>query len=51
MKKGIIALIIVLITAIYVLSPIDIIPDIVPIVGWIDDIIVVIGALYILIRR
>lgn len=39
----IIGIIIAIIVIIYVISPIDVIPDIIPIIGWIDDLIVLIG--------
>lgn len=41
-------IIIVLLALLYVVSPIDFIPDIIPVIGWIDDvlaIIVAVGAL------
>ena len=31
---------IIILAVLYILSPIDFIPDIIPIIGWIDDIIV-----------
>ena len=37
---------IILILIIYVISPIDIIPDVIPIIGWIDDIIAIIVVYY-----
>ena len=43
--------IIVIIALVYVLSPIDFIPDIIPIIGWIDDIVVAIGAYYLIFKR
>jgi len=30
---------------VYVLSPVDILPDVIPVVGWIDDVLVVLAAL------
>lgn len=39
--------ILIVITAIYLISPIDIIPDYIPFAGWIDDIIIVPILLYI----
>lgn len=30
---------------IYVLSPLDIIPDIIPVIGWLDDLLVGIGGI------
>jgi uncharacterized membrane protein YkvA (DUF1232 family) len=44
---GIIALII---AVIYLISPIDLIPDIIPIVGWIDDVIMLLTAIGIFIK-
>jgi uncharacterized membrane protein YkvA (DUF1232 family) len=29
---------------IYILSPIDLIPDVIPVVGWVDDVAVAVGA-------
>jgi uncharacterized membrane protein YkvA (DUF1232 family) len=42
-QGGIIVLVLVL-TIIYVLFPADVIPDAIPVVGWADDAVVVIGA-------
>ncbi len=39
-------LIIIVISALYVISPIDAVPDVAPFVGWLDDVVVgAIGAL------
>lgn len=32
-----------LLGAVYLLSPVDLVPDVAPIIGWIDDAIVVLG--------
>lgn len=40
MWQKIIYFILVLIAIVYIISPIDFIPDFIPIVGWIDDIFV-----------
>ena len=40
-----IAIIAVLIAIAYLIWPIDLIPDFIPIIGWIDDLIILIGAL------
>ena len=32
-----------LITVLYVLSPLDVIPDVIPLMGWLDDIVVIIA--------
>lgn len=37
--SSIITTIAVIILALYIISPIDLIPDIIPVIGWIDDII------------
>lgn len=39
MLNGIVKWVIVAVLALYIISPIDFIPDFIPIVGWIDDII------------
>lgn len=39
----IIGILIAIIVIAYILFPLDIIPDIIPIIGWIDDLIVLVG--------
>lgn len=34
----------------YVVSPIDLIPDVIPVIGWVDDIVLVPFALHMLLR-
>lgn len=34
-----------LLGAIYLISPVDLVPDVMPIIGWIDDAIVLLGTL------
>jgi len=41
-KKLITGIIIAIIVLAYAASPIDILPDIIPIIGWIDDVLVII---------
>jgi uncharacterized membrane protein YkvA (DUF1232 family) len=43
--RRLIALIILLLAIAYVIWPIDLIPDFIPIIGWIDDILVIVGAI------
>ncbi len=41
----------VVLAIVYVISPIDLIPDVAPVIGWIDDLIVLIVAMTYLFRR
>lgn len=36
--------VILILTLVYILSPVDLIPDVIPIVGWADDVAVGVGA-------
>jgi uncharacterized membrane protein YkvA (DUF1232 family) len=44
MKDNFSAILIVL-AILYILSPIDLVPDVIPVVGWADDLVVGAGAL------
>jgi len=46
----ILGIILLIIAFIYLLSPIDLIPDIIPIIGWIDDAIFLIASIIILVK-
>jgi uncharacterized membrane protein YkvA (DUF1232 family) len=43
MKEKWIVLILVL-ALLYIISPVDVIPDVIPVVGWADDVLVGVGA-------
>lgn len=43
--------IIALVAIVYVISPVDFIPDIAPVVGWADDLVVAITALWLVFKR
>lgn len=51
MKQQIMKILIIIGAAIYVIWPIDLMPDIIPVIGWIDDIIVVAGAIWFFLKR
>ena len=51
MKKVIEKVIIGGIALLYFLWPVDLVPDIVPVIGFIDDIAVLFGALYLIFKR
>lgn len=36
--------VILILALLYIISPIDLIPDVIPVVGWIDDVVVGLGA-------
>lgn len=36
--------VILVLALLYIISPIDLIPDVIPVVGWIDDLVVALGA-------
>ena len=40
-----------LLALLYVISPIDLIPDVIPVVGWIDDLVVIIAGMIPLARE
>jgi uncharacterized membrane protein YkvA (DUF1232 family) len=44
LKRGMKALIFLTVSAVYLISPVDIIPDIILIIGWIDDAVITIGS-------
>jgi uncharacterized membrane protein YkvA (DUF1232 family) len=44
MKKDGLVLVLLLLALLYILSPIDFIPDVIPVVGWADDLAVGVGA-------
>jgi uncharacterized membrane protein YkvA (DUF1232 family) len=41
------AWVILILAVLYLISPIDIIPDVIPILGWIDDVVVTLSAIII----
>ena len=47
---GLIKLLIAIGAAAYGISPVDIIPDVVPVVGWVDDVGVILSALAIILK-
>ena len=44
MKDNSFVTVILILALLYIISPIDLIPDVVPVVGWIDDVAVGVGA-------
>ena len=36
--------VVLILALLYIISPIDLIPDVIPVVGWIDDLVVALGA-------
>lgn len=50
MLKRAVAIILFLLAIAYVIWPLDIMPDIIPIVGWIDDVFVFLMGLFVLIK-
>ena len=51
MLDGIVKWIIIAVLALYIISPIDFIPDFIPVVGWIDDIVAGIVLLLVLLKN
>lgn len=51
MFQGIVKWVIVAILALYIISPIDLMPDFIPIIGWIDDIIAGIVLIMMLLKK
>ena len=41
----------IILAALYIIFPIDFIPDIIPVIGWIDDIVVSLGAIWLFLKR
>lgn len=44
MDRGVSVFVILVLAAIYILSPVGLVPDAVPVIGWIDDVAVGLGA-------
>ena len=44
MKKDGLVLVLILLAVLYIVSPVDFIPDVIPVVGWADDVLVGVGA-------
>ena len=44
MDKDGLVLVLIVLAVLYIISPIDFIPDVIPVVGWVDDVAVGVGA-------
>ncbi len=44
MRDNSFVIVILILAVLYILSPIDLIPDFIPVVGWVDDLAVGLGA-------
>jgi uncharacterized membrane protein YkvA (DUF1232 family) len=42
---------ILLLALLYILSPIDLVPDFIPVAGWVDDVVVGAGAAYFALKQ
>ena len=51
MKEQMLKYIILVVAFIYVIIPIDLIPDIAPLIGWVDDVVIAAGAIYFFLKR
>lgn len=45
-KAGLGSILFLAVSLIYLISPIDILPDVIPIIGWIDDIVLTLGSVF-----
>ncbi|MDX1943378.1 MAG: DUF1232 domain-containing protein [Saprospiraceae bacterium] len=46
LKQGVGSILFLVVAAVYLISPVDILPDIIPIIGWIDDMAITVGSVY-----
>ena len=44
MKDNSFVAVILILALLYILSPVDLIPDVIPVIGWVDDAAVALGA-------
>ena len=44
MDKDGLVLVLIVLAVLYIISPIDFIPDVIPVAGWVDDVVVGVGA-------
>lgn len=51
MKQQMMKAFVLVIAAIYVIWPLDLMPDIAPLIGWVDDVIVAAGAIWFFLKR